>query len=74
MAGRYIRINGVRVWNNTVNRCNCLGYHFPHRKGSGACESSPCGDYYQAKRHGMPESEAQALLSVAQLERMFPVG
>lgn len=23
--------------------CNCVGYHFPHRLGSGRCQANPAG-------------------------------
>ncbi len=53
--------------------CCCRGYHFPHRGGGGACYSGPRADYYHALRQGLSEGEARALLSVNQLERMFPL-
>lgn len=70
---KYVTVNGARVWASTKLRCGCTGYHFPHRRGGGACEHSPRADYYRAKRAGLPESEAQELLSAAQLESMFPL-
>lgn len=70
---KYTTVNGARVWTGTYLRCCCTGYHFPHRRGGGACEHSPRADYYRAKRAGLSESEAQALLSAAQLESMFPL-
>lgn len=70
---KYVTVNGARVWANTVLRCTCTGYHFPHRRGGGACEHSPRADYYRAKRAGLSESEARELLSAAQLESMFPL-
>lgn len=54
-------------------KCGCGGYHFPHRKGSGACEHSPGADYYAAIRAGMTVAEAMLLLSADKLERMFPL-
>jgi len=53
--------------------CGCGGYWFPHRQGGGACHSSPRSDYYLALRAGVPHEEAMMLLSVNQLERMFPL-
>ncbi len=38
--------------------CGCGGYHFPHRKGSGACHSSPRAEYYAAVRANDPEALA----------------
>lgn len=49
------------------------GYHFPHRKGGGACDFSPRAAYYIAKRNGASESEAMAELTADQLDRMFPL-
>lgn len=54
-------------------KCNCGGYWFPHRKGGGACDHSPRADFYRALRNGATLSEAQLLLSVNQLEVMFPL-
>lgn len=51
--------------------CCCQGYPFPHRANGGACYNSPRADYYHALRQGLSESEARAMLSVNQLERMF---
>lgn len=51
--------------------CDCGGYHFPHRRRSGACYSSPRADYYAALRADDPE--ALALLSAADLRRFFPL-
>jgi hypothetical protein len=60
-------------WRATRERCNCGGYHFPHRYGGGACHYGPRADYYLAKRQGLSEAEAQQFLSVTHLEQMFPV-
>ena len=54
-------------------KCTCGGYHFPHRRTGGACDHSPRRDFYRALRHGATLAEAQAELSAAQLERMFPL-
>lgn len=53
-------------------KCDCGGYHFPHRRGSGACHYSSRADYYAAVRAGLPAEECQQLLSAADLRRMFP--
>jgi hypothetical protein len=57
-------------WRNTRNRCDCSGYHFPHRKTGGACCHGPRADYYQALRQGLDRAEAEQLLSADQLARM----
>lgn len=54
-------------------KCGCMGYWFPHRKGEGACEFSPRADYYAALRRGLSQAEAMQLLSVADLEKFFPL-
>lgn len=53
--------------------CDCGGYHFPHRKTSGACVHSSRADYYHAMRAGLPEPECMALLSAADLRRFYPI-
>lgn len=64
----------VNRWpRNTLAKCQCLGYWFPHRKGGGACEFSPRADYYRALRQGVPVAEAQQLLSAADLEKLYPL-
>lgn len=63
----------LATWRNTRLRCDCMGYHFPHRRGGGACDSSPRRDYYHALRCGMDKGEALAMLSADQLERWAPV-
>ncbi len=52
--------------------CWCSGYHFPHRKTSGACDHSSRADYYHAIRAGLSVAECMALLSAADLRRFFP--
>ena len=59
-------------WRSTRLRCDCMGYHFPHRRTGGACDYSPRRDYYAALRGGCSEEEALQLLSVDQLERWRP--
>jgi hypothetical protein len=63
----------MKVWTATRDKCGCGGYAFPHRKGSGACEHSPRHEYYLALRQGATKAEAMELLSVDQIERMFPL-
>ena len=53
--------------------CWCTGYWFPHRRGGGACYHGTRSDYYLAKRQGVTESDAQALLWAHVLERLIPV-
>ena len=55
--------------------CGCTGYWFPHRKTGGACEHGPPMrvDYYRAMRQDVPAEEAMALLTVADLRRIFPL-
>ena len=60
-------------WRNTRLRCDCGGYHFPHRRTGGACTHGARSDYYLALRQGIDQAEAQQLLSADQLERMFPL-
>jgi len=50
-----------------------MGYAFPHRRKSGACEHSSRADYYAALRGGASLAFAQQHLSAADLDRMFPV-
>jgi hypothetical protein len=65
---------GSRRWKrNRRLKCVCAGYHFPHRRGGGACEHSTRHDFYAAKRSGLPLRECQELLSANDLERMFPL-
>lgn len=54
-------------------KCCCGGYHFPHRRGGGACDHSPRADYYRALRSGVDPEEAQLLLSVNDLRKLFPI-
>lgn len=60
------------VWRNTLLRCDCGGYHFPHRRTGGACDHGPRRDYWLALRAGLPTSEAEALLPANQLDRLPP--
>lgn len=65
--------NGGRLWTATLQRCNCAGYPFPHRKTGGACLAGPRSDYYRAVQAGENKLEALLHLSVDQLERHFPI-
>lgn len=57
---------------NRKLKCTCGGYHFPHRRGGGACLEGPRAEYYERLRQGESKSEAMLCLTVDQLERMFP--
>jgi hypothetical protein len=61
-----------RLWRNTLNRCDCSGYWFPHRKTGGACLAGPRCELYLALRQGVDKGEAEALLWAHQLERLPP--
>jgi hypothetical protein len=69
--GRWIK--SKKVWTGTLYRCRCDGYWFPHRRGGGACKHSPRSEFYRALRAGASREEAMLLLTVDQLERMFPL-
>lgn len=36
--------------------CGCMGYHFPHRKGSGCCDHNPAARENRMKREGYEEN------------------
>lgn len=64
----------ARYWKkHQEQKCQCGGYHFPHRKGGGACVHSTRADYYAALRAGLPLDECMALLSAADLARLYPI-
>ena len=51
-------IDKHRIRFNKQQRCNCTGYHFPHRNGSRYCDSNVLSAYYIAKdRHGVAGDE-----------------
>ena len=58
------------TWRATRERCDCGGYHWPHRKTGGACHHGPRCDYFLALRSGLPKNEAEQLLWADKLERM----
>lgn len=76
-AAREGRRKPKRPWSYWLRhqreKCDCGGYHFPHRRGGGACIHSERADFYHALRQGVPLSEAMQLLTAGQLEAMFPV-
>lgn len=51
--------------------CDCGGYHFPHRRGGGACYYSSRADFYHAR--SLPLKERMEFLSAADLDRLFPL-
>lgn len=65
--------SGGRVWQASKVKCLCGGYPFPHREGSGACDSSPYRDFHLALRQGLSQPEAQQLLSQDALDQHFPL-
>lgn len=60
---------------NTRLRCDCGAYHFPHRKGGGACDHATPGkrDYFLMLRQGVSAATAMAELSEADLNRLHPL-
>lgn len=62
-------------WRNTRLRCDCGAYHFPHRKGGGACDRATPGkrDYFLMLRQGVSAATAMAELSEADLNRPHPL-
>lgn len=60
---------------NTRLRCDCMGYWFPHRRGGGACDKANPGrrDYFRMLRQSVPEAEAMAELTEADLNRLHPL-
>lgn len=57
-----------RRWKrNQRLKCECGGYHFPHRKGGGACYSSKTRDIHVAIRGGNLSEIADARLEHALL-------
>jgi hypothetical protein len=60
---------GSKRWKrNQRLKCGCGGYHFPHRRGGGACVHSIRADYYVALRGGATRAEAEAQLWAHVLE------
>lgn len=55
---------------NRARKCNCGGYHFPHRRTGGACHHGPRADYYLGLRSGLSKPEAEALLWAHVLETL----
>lgn len=39
--------------------CGCMGYHFPHRPGSGCCDSNPAARENRMKREGHDEEASK---------------
>lgn len=42
--------------------CNCEGYHFQHRPGSGCCDQNPRGAIVDARRRGASAEEILDIL------------
>lgn len=55
---------------NFLQKCECAGYWFPHRRTGGACMHGPRSDYFLALRAGLSKPEAEALLPSWQLEKI----
>ena len=53
----------VRWRRNRSSKCCCGGYHFPHRRGGGACDHSRTAVFHRLRRQG--ESVAEARLGQA---------
>ncbi len=52
---------GSRRWRrNQRLKCECGGYHFPHRRGGGACAHSKTCRLHWAIRGGDPDDIANA--------------
>jgi hypothetical protein len=41
-------------------KCSCTGYHFPHRKGGGACDFSKTCGVHRSRRDGDKIGEIDA--------------
>lgn len=65
-----MKVPASRLWRNTRLRCDCGGYHFPHRRTGGACIHGARSEYYHALRAGVPKNDAEALLWADKLEKM----
>jgi hypothetical protein len=52
------------IWRDKRGRrvCACGGYHFPHRRGGGACDHSKTCAIHRAKRLKDPEAIIDAML------------
>jgi hypothetical protein len=48
--------------------CTCGAYHYPHRRGGGACVHGPLAAYYVALRCGATVPQAEAELWAGKLE------
>lgn len=74
LAASRFALRSAAKWRNTRLRCDCMGYHFPHRKTGGACVHSPRRTYYEMLRAGMSQAEAMCEgLTAGQIEAMFPL-
>lgn len=46
-------------------KCDCGGYHFPHRRGGGLCYHSKTRGIHLAKRFGSADDVAEAVIDLA---------
>lgn len=46
-------------------KCECGGYHFPHRRAGGACAHSKTLVYHLARRQGLSDADARIELQLA---------
>lgn len=40
-GGTQFKVSWHRIADGKKDRCNCSGYHYPHRAGSAYCDSNP---------------------------------
>lgn len=60
------RLGGSPRWRrNQRLKCVCIGYHFPHRRGGGACDHSRTRELHVAIRGGNAEEILEAHLGLA---------
>ena len=61
------RLRTLRYWRrHQEQKCECGGYHFPHRRGGGACDASPRQAIYIAIRGGCAHEIAHVRFEFAQ--------
>jgi hypothetical protein len=58
-------VKSPRWRRNQRLKCECGGYHFPHRITGGACDHSPTQAIHLAKRGGDKAEIADAILDYA---------
>lgn len=62
----------VRWRLNQRLKCECGGYHFPHRRTGGACDHSPTRDYHLALRQGAAEAVRDIQIDLSLTGRFRP--